>query len=348
MATSHTIRRAEWPAFFSAFTAQHIGWLVRLDGVMGGRGELPLHWIGTTPTGAIELHLASPGIGERPTVHRTIPDPIEVRLDERSDGAVEELWVLGRSGGELSVRFAAIIAPELVDGMLPDEAAATERAVQINTPDAVLDGDLTIPVLAKGLVLFAHGSGSSRHSPRNRFVASILNDHAFATLLFDLLTPREEQIDQRSGHLRFDIELLTSRLLEAVDWAAGDPDTARLPLGLFGASTGAAAALQAAARRPAVRAVVSRGGRPDLAGGALARVGCAVLLLVGERDEVVLSLNRQACMVLRGPKQLTIVPGATHLFPEPGTLDTAARLAARWFAEHLLAEPVRVHAPNGA
>lgn len=336
MATSHTIRRVEWPAFLSAFTAQHMGWLVRLDGVMGGRGELPLHWIGTTPTGAIELHLASPGIGERPTVHRTIPDPIEVRIDEHSDGAVEELWILGRAGSELSVRFAAIIAPELVDGILPEEAAATERAVQINTPDAVLDGDLTIPLCAKGLVLFAHGSGSSRFSPRNRFVASILNDHGFATLLFDLLTPREEQLDQRSGHLRFDIEFLAARLLEAVDWAAADPDTAGLPLGIFGASTGAAAALQAASRRPSVRAVVSRGGRPDLAEQSLARVVSPTLLIVGACDTPVIPLNESAWARLGCEKSLELVTGATHLFAEPGTLALAAHLATKWFNRHLL------------
>jgi dienelactone hydrolase len=348
MAISRTIRRSEWPAFFPAFTAQHLGWLVRLDGVMGGRGELPLRAISMTPTGAIELHLASPGTGDRPTVHRVIADPIEVRIDERSDGAVEVLWGLWRAGGELSVRFAAVIAPELVDGVLPEEAAATERAVQIQTPGAGLDGDLTIPIRPKGLVLFAHGSGSSRFSPRNRFVASVLNEHGFATLLFDLLTPREEQVDQRSGHLRFDIALLAARLVDAIDWAAEDPDTAALALGIFGASTGAAAALHAASRRPSVRSVVARGGRPDLAGKVLGRVGCPVLLIVGERDEVVVDLNRQAHQMLREPKQLVVIPGATHLFPEPGTLDTVARLAARWFAEHLgRVRRSDVHAPNG-
>ena len=186
------------------------------------------------------------------------------------------------------------------------------------------------------MVLFAHGSGSGRHSPRNRLVAEILNEAGLGTLLMDLLTADEEARDARTAHLRFDIALLADRLVAAVDWAASEPPTAELAIGCFGASTGAAAALVAAARRPAeVRAVVSRGGRPDLAGPDLALVQAPTLLIVGGDDQPVLELNRQAARALRAPAELTVVPGATHLFSEPGALEEVARLARDWFARHL-------------
>jgi pimeloyl-ACP methyl ester carboxylesterase len=188
------------------------------------------------------------------------------------------------------------------------------------------------------VVLFAHGSGSSRHSPRNRFVADQLRDGGMATLLMDLLTPEEERIDRRTGGLRFDIGLLAERLIRAIEWLGQEPGTPALPVGLFGASTGAAAALVAAAARPdVVEAVVSRGGRPDLAGEALPRVRAPSLFLVGERDEQVLELNRLAMARMRSPATLAIVPGATHLFEEPGALEEVARLAGEWFAWHLAA-----------
>jgi pimeloyl-ACP methyl ester carboxylesterase len=192
-----------------------------------------------------------------------------------------------------------------------------------------LPGSLTLPSGGQGVVLFAHGSGSSRHSPRNRFVAQVLNDAGIATLLFDLLTPNED----RGYSIRFDIGLLTSRLLAATDWVLGEAATASLPLGYFGASTGAAAALAAAAERGAkIGAVVSRGGRPDLAGAeVLARVTAPTLLLVGGEDDVVIELNRDAYAHLCCAKELTIVPGATHLFEEPGTLERVARDASAWF-----------------
>jgi dienelactone hydrolase len=186
------------------------------------------------------------------------------------------------------------------------------------------------------VVLFAHGSGSSRHSPRNRHVAQVLHDGGFATLLLDLLTPREESIDSRTGELRFDIPLLARRLVGALDWLARDGSLGALPVGLFGASTGGGAALVAAAERPArVRAVVSRGGRPDLADAALPRVQAPTLLIVGGRDEEVLALNRAAERRMHGTVHLAVVPGATHLFEEPGALDEVARLATEWFARHL-------------
>jgi putative phosphoribosyl transferase len=212
------------------------------------------------------------------------------------------------------------------------QRATTE--VRVPAADAVLVGDLVLPEQPVGIVLFAHGSGSSRHSPRNRLVADALNAAGMGTLLVDLLTPAEEREDVRTREHRFDIGLLARRLVAAVDWLraeAGD-----LPIGLFGASTGAAAALAAAAERPAnVRAVVSRGGRPDLAGAALRRVQAPTLLIVGGADPVVLELNRNALELLPSEKQLVVVPGATHLFEEPGALEHVARLAADWFARFL-------------
>jgi putative phosphoribosyl transferase len=210
----------------------------------------------------------------------------------------------------------------------------TSTEVLVSAGDAVLQGDLVLPDRAVGLVLFAHGSGSSRHSPRNRLVADTLNESGMATLLLDLLTPAEEEADRLTGAHRFDIALLARRLIAAVDWLRAGP-AASLPIGLFGASTGAAAALVAAAERPEdVAAVVSRGGRPDLAGPALRRVRAPTLLIVGGADEVVLELNRRALELLPAEKQLAVVPGASHLFEEPGTLEVVARLAADWFTRY--------------
>ncbi|MFE0019425.1 dienelactone hydrolase family protein [Amycolatopsis sp. NPDC059021] len=199
-----------------------------------------------------------------------------------------------------------------------------------------VQGDLTVPADAAGVVVFAHGSGSSRHSPRNQAVAKTLQDNKFATLLFDLLSRDEEAADAAGGRLRFDAGLLAGRLVRAIDELARHDPVRGLPLGLFGASTGAAAALRAAAERPdAVRAVVSRGGRPDLAGPALAGVTSPVLLIVGARDRTVLRLNEEAGERLAGPWELLVVPGATHLFEEPGTLERVAEAAASWFTAHL-------------
>jgi putative phosphoribosyl transferase len=213
------------------------------------------------------------------------------------------------------------------------------RALSIPVPGAgAIEGDLQLPVGADGLVVFAHGSGSSRHSPRNRMVASRLNGAEFGTLLIDLLTGEEEAVDARTAHLRFDIGLLAERLLAAGDALTTEPGARDLPLGYFGASTGAAAALVAATERPdPVRAIVSRGGRPDLAGEALPRVHAPTLLIVGSLDDVVIELNRQAAGLLAGESELAIVHGATHLFDEPGTLEEVARLAVGWFTRHLRA-----------
>lgn len=223
--------------------------------------------------------------------------------------------------------------------------SATPRrtSVQIRVGPARLDGDLVIPERAEGLVVFAHGSGSSRFSERNRSVAHVLEHGGFATLLLDLLTPDEEVVDLRTRQYRFDIDRLGNRVVAAIDWAGGDPSLAELPIGCFGASTGAAAALIAAAERPArVRAVISRGGRPDLAGDALPRVQSPTLLIVGGDDEPVIDLNRVAMLRMRAPVQLEIVPGATHLFEEPGALERVSQLALDWCTRHLRVEvPMR-------
>ena len=208
--------------------------------------------------------------------------------------------------------------------------------VRIDADGDMLNGDLSLPANAAGLIVFAHGSGSSRHSSRNRMVADALQRAPLATLILDLLTENEERVDMITAEFRFDIPLLARRVVAAVDWARAAPPTSALPIGLFGASTGAAAALIAAAERPGdVRAVVSRGGRPDLAEAALDRVLTPTLFIVGGRDEVVVQLNREAYARLRSEKHLDLVPGATHLFDEPGALDEVSRVAREWFVRYL-------------
>ncbi|HEV8618303.1 MAG TPA: alpha/beta fold hydrolase [Candidatus Udaeobacter sp.] len=208
--------------------------------------------------------------------------------------------------------------------------------VQIQAGRAALSGDLSIPDGATALVLFVHGSGSSRHSPRNQFVARSLNKAGLATLLFDLLTPEEEAIDLRTREHRFNIGLLAERLVHATKWAKQQEQTADLPIGYFGSSTGGGAALVAAAEVPQdVGAVVSRGGRPDLAGDALPKVQTPTLFIVGGNDDVVIELNEQARDRMRCEVKLEIVPGATHLFEEPGALEKVAQLASDWFVSHI-------------
>lgn len=214
-------------------------------------------------------------------------------------------------------------------------AKGKEHLVHVAAGRVTLEADLSMPEGALGIVLFAHGSGSSRHSPRNRHVAQVLHEGRLATLLIDLLTLDEEAIDLHTARLRFDIGLLAERLVGATDWVMKYPETRHLRVGYFGASTGAAAALVAAAQHSdVVSAVVSRGGRPDLAGPALARVRAATLLIVGGNDDPVIGLNQRALAQLRCEKRLVIIPGATHLFEEPGALDQVARLAREWFERH--------------
>jgi len=215
-------------------------------------------------------------------------------------------------------------------------ATLDDRLVRVRAGTAELQGNLRIPPAPRGIVVFAHGSGSGRHSPRNRFVADVLVNTGLATLLIDLLMQEEEMIDLQTAELRFDIRLLAERLSGVTDWLAGEPSAAGLSTGYFGASTGAAAALIAAADRPEhVRAIVSRGGRPDLAGPVLPRVRQPTLLIAGGEDDVVVDLNRLALRELGGIKQLVIIPGATHLFEEPGALEQVAALAREWFLRYL-------------
>jgi putative phosphoribosyl transferase len=219
----------------------------------------------------------------------------------------------------------------------------TRRPVRLEVAGTVLNADLSLPAGSKGLIIFAHGSGSSRHSSRNRTVAEVFEQRGFGTLLLDLLTEAEERADLVTAEFRFDIELLANRVAGALDWAHLQGSTGSLALGLFGASTGAAAALIAAAERPALaQAVVSRGGRADLAGGALHSVTAPTLLIVGGRDDVVLHLNREALLHLNGPKELQIVAGATHLFEEPGALDRVSQLACEWFDRYVRQESGRI------
>lgn len=214
--------------------------------------------------------------------------------------------------------------------------SGSARSVVIPSGASTIQADLTIPDGARGIVIFAHGSGSSRKSARNRWVAAELNWGRFATLLVDLLTPSEAALDAQSGELRFDISLLARRVIDVIDWVDSEGTMRSQPLGLFGASTGAAAALFAAARRPIrVRAVVSRGGRPDLAASVLPLVEAPTLLIVGENDPDVLVMNQQALSNLRGDRRLDVVPGATHLFEEPGALEAVAASACGWFAKYL-------------
>ena len=215
----------------------------------------------------------------------------------------------------------------------PADQTVAEQLVRVPAGEVMLYGNLTLPEGSHAIVLFAHGSGSSRHSPRNRYVARLLNEAKLSTLLIDLLTLDEEVIDARTAQLRFDIGLLAERLVVGTDWLTQFPDARQLRIGY----TGAAPALAAAAlRTDVVGAVVSRGGRPDLAGAALMRVQAPTLLIVGENDGQVIQLNREALAQLRCEKQLMIVPGATHLFEEPGALDVVARLASDWFERHLV------------
>ena len=264
--------------------------------------------------------------------------------------------------GQFYERFSQVADEDVIDllqraSRLPVHTSSpvdsawegSKREVSIDAGDALLPGTLSLPKDAKGIVLFAHGSGSSRHSPRNRRVAEVLQTQGLGTLLFDLLSKEEELVDQQTAELRFNIGLLATRLAGVTRWVTQQTSTRGLPIGYFGASTGAAAALVAAAQLPdLVAVVVSRGGRPDLAAEALGRVRASVLLLVGALDEKVISLNRQALRRLQCQnKRMVIVPGATHLFEEPGTLEQVAQAAAAWFAQHLAPDQGSKESPVG-
>lgn len=214
-------------------------------------------------------------------------------------------------------------------------SSKSEREVQIETGEGPTFGNLAVPDGARGIVLFAHGSGSGRHSPRNNFVADVLQEAGLATLLMDLLTEQEDRVDVFTRQYRFDIDLLGRRLEIATEWLHDDEEVGELPVGYFGSSTGAAAAIVGAAGRDDVKAIVSRGGRPDLAGDALGKFTAPILLIVGGNDTQVIELNRRAMARMNAPHELQIIPGAGHLFEEPGKLEEVARLAADWFTRHL-------------
>jgi putative phosphoribosyl transferase len=254
-------------------------------------------------------------------------------FEQTSDEEVNAL-VSEANSGDGTGRVPNAIVGGVVEGEV--RPSITHHLVSVPAGGVHLDGDVALPSKPQGVVLFAHGSGSSRHSPRNRYVAHELNDAGFATLLIDLLTPDEEAMDMTTRHLRFDIGLLADRLVTTIDWLRSHPHLGPLPVGLFGASTGAGGALVAASQRPeAVYAVVSRGGRPDLAGDALPSVLAPTLLIVGGEDHQVIALNERAMSQMTAETQLEIVPGAGHLFEERGTLERVAALAASWFKKHV-------------
>jgi putative phosphoribosyl transferase len=292
-------------------------------------------------TGAT-MAAAAAAIGGRKPARVIIAAPVAaLSTAENLRAAADELVFVETPESFFAIgQFYADFAPttdEEVRRLLGGTAATDEPAgIEIPLDTATLAGDLMVPADARGIVLFAHGTGSSRHSPRNQFVARALSDAGFATLLMDLLTEEEEAEDQETGFLRFDIGFLARRLLGATEWLLNQPSTHKLSVGYFGASTGAGAALVAAAERPEqVDAVVSRGGRPDMATFALPRVQVPTLLIVGGNDLLVLDLNRKALGELTCEKRLEVVPGASHLFEEPGTLEQVAGLARDWFEDHL-------------
>lgn len=353
----------EWLDFFNSFSRQHDGWLASMELTRGTERKTELR---DQPLAGI----SADHVSERDEIylsferadggHLTHPvrNPMKVVFRRGLDGAHAGIDITSADGTLTSVRFRIAAKPETLDGVLsganPLHSSSGEGAAMrkpqgrsetgvgsipfhIPADGVMLDGDLKIRPGAQGVVVFAHGSGSGRHSPRNRYVAGILNDSHFATLLMDLLTKEEAVVDEKTKALRFDIDLLARRLMAATWWLKEQSATANLPIGYFGASTGAAAALVAAAQlHGTVPAIVCRGGRLDLAGMALHKVVGPTLLIVGENDPEVLSLNREAFYAIPSEKQLEIVPHATHLFEEAGTLEKVAELARDWFARYLV------------
>lgn len=299
------------------------------------RSEDPAHIVVAVPVAAPETCAAFRDVADEVVCAET-PEPFHAvglwyeDFSQTSDTEVHELLERARQAREQHQEDI------VTSSSLPFDDDHLERTVSISADHVALGGTLGVPPHAAGIVLFAHGSGSSRFSPRNRFVARAFRDAGLATLLLDLLSPSEEEVDEITRHHRFDIPMLADRLVAAIDWLGDQEETRDLPIGLFGASTGAGAALVAAAIRPArVSAVVSRGGRPDLARDALPRVDAPTLLIVGGRDDVVIDLNEQARDQMRTEVRLDIVDGATHLFEERGALAEVARLARDWFVAHL-------------
>jgi putative phosphoribosyl transferase len=316
--------RAEWARFLNAFGRQYETAQARIEGEDEYR---PLKGVRVLDNGAIEI--AFGGSGGDVLVRN--PRTIAVR---RANGLASALEIEDESGKVTALRLKSAVTPAMLDGIAPGELRRVEE-VKIKVDSGHVGGTLTVPADAQGIVIFAHGSGSGRFSPRNQLVASRLQQSGFATLLMDLLTEFEEAIDNATAELRFDIPFLGWRLAAVTDWVRQRPEIGALSAGYFGASTGAAAALVAAADRDDIGAIVSRGGRPDLAGSALRRVRAPTLLLVGENDPEVIRLNRLAAAQIPAKHKLEIVPGATHLFEEPGALELVAERASEWFREWL-------------
>lgn len=349
----------EWISFFNSFSRQHDGWLASVKVTQGNEQrwevhERPLAGISSDHLTARDEIYITIDRDEGGQLTHPIKNPMKVVFRRDLEGAHEGIDITTASGTTTtSIRFRIASRPETLDGVVgfqhetptqtrrpsesPIERKQQTRIREVHVPieRLMLEGSLSMPEQAKGIVIFAHGSGSSRHSPRNRFVAGVLQNAGFATLLMDLLTAEEEVLDDRTAALRFDIDLLARRLIGATWWLQAQSETARLPVGYFGASTGAAAALVAAADVNLVAAVVSRGGRPDLAGDALHKVIAPTLLIVGGDDLQVIELNRRAFRLIPAEKDLEIVPGASHLFEEPGTLESVANLAKNWFDNYL-------------
>lgn len=352
----------QWLTFFNSFSRQHEGWLASIEVTRGAERTIelrdqPLEGISADHVNERDQIYLSFERGDGGHLTHRVRDPRKVIFRRGPDGAHAGIDITSADGTLTSVRFRIAARPEMLDGVLSgvnsarspageevamrkpqgrSEAGMGTISFHIPAEGIMLEGDLTIRTGAQGVVVFAHGSGSNRHSPRNLYLAKILNDSHFATLLIDLLTKEEKVGEERKAALRFDIDLLARRLMAATWWLKEQSATASLPIGYFGASTGAAAALVSAAQmHGTVSAIVCRGGRPDLAGMALHKVIGPTLLIVGENDPEVLSLNREAFYAIPSEKQLEIVPEATHLFEEPGALDKVAELARDWFRRYL-------------
>jgi dienelactone hydrolase len=366
------IAAEEWISFFDSFSRQHEGWLVSIMTIRGGEQktevrDVRLEGISSDHLNAWDEIYISVDRGNRDHLTHAVKSPLKVMFRQDLRDAHEGIDVHSADGTVTGIRFRIAARPESLDGVLVDtdlsagqsrsepgttsrggsqsQAQNQEMEFHIPVDRTMLEGNLTVPKDARGVVVFAHGSGSSRHSPRNRYVASVLHHEGFATLLMDLLTREEEALDDRTRAFRFDIDLLARRLIAATWWLKDQSATASLPIGYFGASTGAAAALVAAADVPdLVSAVVSRGGRPDLAGNALHKVIVPTLLIVGGKDTQVIELNRKALELIPAQKELVIVPGATHLFEEPGTLEKIADLAKNWFVTYVAKPSERTEA----
>ena len=358
----------QWVTFFDSFSRQHEGWLTSImvwrEGEQKTVQDSRLEGISADHLTARDEIYLSVDNGDGGHITHPVKGPMKVVFRRDRKGAHEGIDISSGDGTFTSIRFRIAARPESLDGVLMNpnhESAPDPRAViakdeelklapremgfHIPVERVMLQGDLTVPKEAQGAILFAHGSGSSRHSPRNRHVAGILQNAGFATLLMDLLTAEEEILDERTAALRFDIELLARRLIAATWWLKDQSGTANLPIGYFGASTGAAAALVAAADvTDLVSAVGSRGGRPDLAGDALHKVISPTLLIVGGNDTQVIELNRKAFDLIPAQKELEIIPGATHLFEEPGKLEWVADLAKNWFTTYLAGATERTNA----